>query len=80
MGAGMGLPHHALPSMHPPPMPPISRDGGMTNMFSAFGSGQLPNHHSMLGGGGGLHGIGNPHGYASIPTLPQDLTSLSNSC
>ena len=49
-------------------------------MFSAFGSGQLPNHHSMLGGGGGLHGIGNHPGYASIPTLPPDLTSLSNSC
>ena len=80
MGAGMGLPHHALPSMPPPPMPPISRDGGMTNMFSAFGTGQLPNHHSMLGSGGGLHGIGNPHGYPSIPTLPPDLTSLSNSC
>lgn len=80
MGAGMGLPHHALPSMPPPHMPPISRDGGMTNMFSAFGTGQLPNHHSMLGSGGGLHGIGNHHGYPSIPTLPPDLTSLSNSC
>ncbi|CAG5090152.1 Oidioi.mRNA.OKI2018_I69.PAR.g12479.t2.cds [Oikopleura dioica] len=80
MGSGMGLPPHSLPAMPPPPMPPISRDGGMTNMFSAFGSGQLPNHHSMLGGGGGLHGIGNPHGYPSIPTLPPDLTSLSNSC
>jgi len=89
-GGGMG-PHgmlpQSLPPMHAPPMPPMSRDGGMAGMFFGSAAGQAMSHSSMLGGAGAGLGIqpGGPSYHPSPLSLPpsvSDLTSgvLSNSC
>lgn len=83
-----GMLPQSLPPMHAPPMPPMSRDGGMAGMFFGSAAGQsIPlSHSSMLGSGSGLHGIqpGGPSYHPSLPSLPptvSDLTGvLSSNC